>query len=154
MSIIEPIKERFKDQANFFEKSKKRIYVTAKTREDGKEIVRYLFKELGARMSIASGVDARAGIEILYHMAMDRHNMIITVKVLVKKPELEMLTFTDFMAGAEWIEREIHDMFGVNFAGHPNLKTLLLPDDWPEGVYPLRKKTFESEKEGVEREYE
>jgi len=151
MPITDQIKERFKDKASFFEKSKKRVYITAKTKEDGKEIVRYLFKELGARLSIASGVDTRPGIEILYHMAMDRHNMIITVKVLVAKPELSMLSFTDFTAGADWIEREIHEMFGVNFSGHPNLKTLLLPDDWPEGNYPLRKKTFESEKEGLER---
>jgi len=43
------------------------------------------------------------------------------------------------MKCAEWIEREIHEMFGVNFKGHPNLKHLLLKDDWPEGNYPLRR---------------
>jgi NADH:ubiquinone oxidoreductase subunit C len=106
---------------------------------------------MGARMSIASGVDTRPGIEILYHMAFDKHNMIVTVKVLVKKPELEMPSFTDFMPAAEWIEREIHELLGVNFIGHPRLEKLLLPDDWQEGVYPLRKKTFESEKENIER---
>jgi NADH-quinone oxidoreductase subunit C len=35
-------------------------------------------------------------------------------------------------------EREIHDMYGVNFWGHPDLSPLLLPDDWPPGVYPIR----------------
>ncbi len=153
MSIVEGIRSQFKDKVEIFEKSKKRVYATASTKEVGKELVRYLFKDLGARMSIASGIDTRPGIEILYHMAMDKHDMIITVKVLAEKPDPAMPTFTDFMPAANWIEREIHELLGVDFIGHPNLETLLLPDDWKAGVYPLRKKTFESEKENDERKY-
>ncbi|MCX6358013.1 MAG: NADH-quinone oxidoreductase subunit C, partial [Candidatus Aureabacteria bacterium] len=43
------------------------------------------------------------------------------------------------LKAAEWIEREIHEMLGVRFTGHPNLKRLLLADDMPEGRYPLRR---------------
>jgi Ni,Fe-hydrogenase III component G len=150
MSILEQLKEKFGDRIAIFEKSKKRIYVTV-AKEKAKEVVRFLFRDLGARFSTASGVDTRSGIEILYHMTFDRHNMIVSVRTLVEKPELSMESFTDFMPAADWIEREIHEMFGVNFIGHPKLEKLLLPDDWPEGEYPLRKKTFESEKENVER---
>jgi Ni,Fe-hydrogenase III component G len=41
--------------------------------------------------------------------------------------------------GAEWIEREIHDILGIEIKHHPNMRRLVLADDWPEGVYPLRK---------------
>ncbi|MCK9615713.1 MAG: NADH-quinone oxidoreductase subunit C, partial [Candidatus Omnitrophica bacterium] len=40
---------------------------------------------------------------------------------------------------SDWVEREIHELLGINFKGHPNLKHLLLDDDWPKDSYPLRK---------------
>jgi NADH-quinone oxidoreductase subunit C len=43
------------------------------------------------------------------------------------------------LPGAVLYEREVHDLLGVVFDGHPSLERLILPDDWPEGVYPLRK---------------
>jgi len=150
MNILEQIKNRFKEKVDIFEKSKKRIYI-AVAKIDAKEVIGYLFKDLKARLSIATGVDTRTGIEILYHMTFDKDNMIVSVKVMVDKPELEMPTITDIIPGSLWIEREIHEMLGVNFIGHPKLERLLLPDDWKEGEYPYRKKTFESEKENIER---
>jgi Ni,Fe-hydrogenase III component G len=72
-------------------------------------------------------------------MAFDRLGVIVSVRVLVEKPELKMPSLTEIIPATEWIEREIHEMLGVDFIGHPNLERLLLPDDWPEGVYPFRK---------------
>ncbi len=133
------IKEKFGKNVEVFEKSRTRVFVDAWDKKVAHEVVKFLFKDLGLRFSIATGIDKREGIEILYHMADDKNGVRISVRTLAEKPFPEMPTATSFMQGAEWIEREIHELLGVNFIGHPNLKRLLLPDDWPDGIYPLRK---------------
>ena len=151
MNILEEIRTKFGNKVDIFVKSKKRVYVSVSP-DDAKVVIGYLFRILGARMSIATGIDTRTGIEMLYHMAFDKHDLVVTVRTFVEKPELKMPTLTDIIPAANWIEREIHEMLGVDFVGHPNLDRLLLPDDWQVGEYPFRKKTFESEKENLERE--
>jgi len=136
---VKKIKDRFGDKVQVLEKSKTRVYVDARDKELAIEVVKFLFKDLGLRFSIASGVDKREGIEILYHMADDKNGTRISIRTLAEKPYPEMPSATSFMDGAEWIEREMHELLGVDFIGHPNQERLLLPDDWPDGIYPLRK---------------
>jgi len=147
MNILEEIRTKFGNKVDIFVKSKKRVYVSVSP-DDAKVVIGYLFRILGARMSIATGIDTRTGVEMLYHMAFDKHDLVVTVRTMVEKPELKMPTLTDIIPAANWIEREIHEMLGVDFIGHPGLERLLLPDDWEVGEYPFRKKTFDSEKEG------
>lgn len=151
MNIIEEIKNKYGGKVKILEKSKKRVFVNAE-QGDAKELVSWLFQDMKARFSIATAIDVRIGVEILYHMAFDQQGVLVSVRTVIPKPELAMPTLTDVIEGANWIEREIHEMLGVNFIGHPNLKRFLLPDDWPEGEYPYRKKTYGSEQENAERE--
>ena len=141
MNIIEEIKNKFGDKAKVFEKSKKRAYVNV-DKADAKEIISYMFNEMKARFSIATGIDTPVGVEILYHMAFDQAGLMVSVRTFTPGPELEMPTLSGVVPATNWIEREIHEMLGVNFIGHPNLKRLLLPDDWPEGEYPYRKSSY------------
>ncbi len=137
--IIENIKVRTgKDLLDLNDRSEKRVYVTIK-KEILPKITRYLFNDVKVRFVIASGVDTREAIEILYHFSIDEIGLIISLRVILDKSDLEVDSLTSIMKCAEWIEREIHELLGVNFKGHPNLKHLLLKDDWPEGNYPLRR---------------
>ena len=139
IDVIENIKVRAgRDMLDLKDHSERRVYVTIK-KEILLKIARYLFKDVRARFSIASGVDTRKAIEILYHFSIDEIGLIVSLRVVLDKSDLEVDSLTPLMKCAEWIEMEIHELLGVNFKGHPNLKHLLLKDDWPEGNYPLRR---------------
>ncbi len=116
-----------------------RIYLSCEAK-NAYGVTRFLFEDLALRFVIATGIDSDDCFEILYHFSNDETGCIITVKAFIRnreKPSIESIT--PFLPGAEWIEREIHDLFGINFENHPNLRRLILADNWPEGVYPLRK---------------
>jgi NADH:ubiquinone oxidoreductase subunit C len=64
-----------------------------------------------------------------------QHEMVVKCQLDREKPEIESVAYT--WRTAEFHEREVFELFGVNFLNHPDLRKLILPDDW-EG-YPLRK---------------
>jgi Ni,Fe-hydrogenase III component G len=139
-NFVERIEEKFADKIlKAEEKSARRIYIDFKP-EDIPEATRFIFKDLGCRFVIASGTDTPCGIEILYHFSHDQQGKMISLRTLIAdKKNPQMVSITPIIRGAEWIEREIWELLGVNFIGHPDLRHLLLIDDWPEGKYPLRK---------------
>ncbi len=140
MVMKDIIQERLGDKiTDWHEHSQKRFYLGIKP-TDLKEVTKILFQELKLRFATATGCDTPAGIEVLYHFSYDSTGEIFSLRVLLidkKKPQLESVT--PIIRGAEWIEREMWELLGIDFIGHPNLKHLLLIDEWPEGKYPLRK---------------
>ncbi len=74
--------------------------------------------------------------EVVYHVYSIHHGRRLRLKVQVDEGEA-VPTVTEVWPTANWHEREVYDMFGVPFAGHPDLRRILMPDDW-EG-HPLRK---------------
>lgn len=98
-----------------------------------------LFEGLGARFQIATGVDTRAGIEVMYHWALDGDDCLLTLRTLLDGAEPAVDSIAGLCPAAEWIEREMWELLGIEFRGHPDLRHLLLDDDWPEGDYPLRR---------------
>lgn len=75
--------------------------------------------------------------EVVYHLAEQAGPGRVFVHVAVPEDDAVVPTVCDILLGANWPEREAFDLFGIRFDGHPNLKRLLMPDDW-EG-HPLRK---------------
>jgi len=137
--VILEIKENFADKIlRWEEKSGRRIYLELKP-EDIPGAAKFIFRDLSCRFATASGIDTPAGIEILYHFSHDPSGKMISLRTVIrdkKHPEIESIA--SIITGAEWIEREIWEMLGVNFKGHPNLKRLLLAEDWPQEQFPLR----------------
>ncbi|MFA5355873.1 MAG: NADH-quinone oxidoreductase subunit C [Candidatus Omnitrophota bacterium] len=139
MSMVGEIKEKLGSKiTGWNEHSSKRIYFWIKP-QDIKEVAGILFNELKLRFSIATGQDTPKGIEMLYHFCYDKAGQVFSVCLLIedkKNPRIDSIA--SLFKGAEWIEREIWELLGVDFVGHPNLTHLLLIDEWPQGKYPLR----------------
>ena len=135
MDVAKKLQSKFGKKVELAQRSPKRLYALV-GKGDLPSVARFLFEELRARFCTASAVDTRGGIEILYHFFFDQISLMVSVRTLLPKPSPQIESIAPFLKGAEWIEREIADLFGVSFAGHPDPRRLILPDDWPEGEYP------------------
>lgn len=118
--------------------SPRRTYIRT-PRKDVYNLAKYLFEEIHCRLSIATGIDTRDGIEIIYHFSYDEAGAYYNIKTLIPKDDLEIKSLADFLPAANWIEREIHELLGIDFVGHPNLIPLLTAETWPADLYPLRR---------------
>ena len=103
------------------------------------DFAKFLFEEKHCRLSIATGIDTRDGIEIIYHFSLDEAGTYYNIKTLVPKDDSKIQSLATFLPAANWIEREIHELLGVDFIGHPNLVPLLTAETWPADLYPLRR---------------
>lgn len=142
MNIVDPVKAlqvRFpKGIGDIEERFGSRMYVGVDAAMI-REAVAFMFNNLGARLIVLSALETRDGMEILYHFSFDQLGMIVTLRAVVPMPEPRIDSVTPVVDGAEYFEREITDLFGVEFVDHPNPTRFILGDGWPEGVYPYRK---------------
>ncbi|PVX23252.1 MAG: hypothetical protein CW691_11255 [Candidatus Bathyarchaeum sp.] len=114
----------------------RKAYILLKP-ERHRDAVSLLLKNINESMlSTITGVDLGNEIELNYHMVCGGT---VTIKNRVPKEKPVTQTITDILPGANLYEREVFDLLGVVFEGHPNLERLLLPDSWPQGDYPLRR---------------
>lgn len=84
-------------------------------------------------LSAITAQNRQGGVELLYHLW--QHGG-LTLRVYCPLRNLSVPSITDMIPGADWYEREAHELFGVEFPGHPDLGPLVLPDDW-DGPPPL-----------------
>ncbi|MGE5357759.1 MAG: NADH-quinone oxidoreductase subunit C [Bacteroidales bacterium] len=75
--------------------------------------------------------------QVVYHLTSIAHRMRVRLKVPLAGEDAHLPTASGLWPGANWLEREVFDMFGIVFDGHPDLRRVLMPEDW-EG-HPQRK---------------
>ena len=112
------------------------------------EVCQFLKAELTLAfdcLSNLSGVDypKRSCIEVVYHLYSYRHRHWIVLKVAAPRDNPAVPTVSGVWSTADWQERECFDLLGVTFDGHPDLRRILMPEDWPG--HPLRKDFVEPE---------
>ena len=83
-------------------------------------------------------VDWKTHLTMVYHLTSTTHRLPVVVKCKLDRQNPKIDSVTDIWKTAEFHEREVYEMFGVDFEGHPDLRLLILPDGW-EGKNPLRK---------------
>ncbi len=81
--------------------------------------------------------DAVDRFGLVYLLANTVTNERITIRAFLNDPDPQAPSVVDLWRGADWMEREVWDMFGIRFAGHPDLRRILLPDEFT--AFPLRK---------------
>lgn len=137
--IEEELKDRFNGAIRKIDKpDNKRIYLLIKS-DSLIEISNFLYEKKKARFIIATGLHSKKGFEIIYHFSMDKTGHIINIQAILPHENPEIESLTKLFSAAEWIEREIFELLGIKFKGHPNLVPLISKDNWPEGTYPYRK---------------
>lgn len=137
--IYEVLKEHFGDDVRAFNKE----YVTPSIEvslEKLKEILRFM-KE-NEEMSFdhlvfVGGADEKESLRVIYCLFSYTHKHLILVETRLPRDNPEVETVSDIWITAEWHERETYDLVGIKFRNHPDMRRILLPEDW-EG-HPLRK---------------
>lgn len=107
------------------------------SKEHLKKVIAFLKDNGFAHLSGITGLQLNGAFELLYHLSGGK--ILLTVRVNLPLNDDAAPTIIDIIPGALPYEREIHDLFGVKFEGYPNLEPLILPEDWPKDVHPMRK---------------
>jgi Ni,Fe-hydrogenase III large subunit/Ni,Fe-hydrogenase III component G len=139
---LNQLKEKFGSQilrADFPNESRLYVYVEPQVL---KAVCRYVFRDLDARYVISIGADDRpfSGDFLVFHdFAFDKDKILCSIITHASATDPKVDSISDIVPAANWAEREIRDMFGVEPVGHPYPKRLVLPDGWPDNLHPLRK---------------
>ncbi|HID08468.1 MAG TPA: hypothetical protein EYP10_15125 [Armatimonadetes bacterium] len=102
----------------------------------------FAFNALKARYITTCATDDRqrtGKFTVMHIFGFDEDKLFLSVRTEVDPDDPVLPSITPLIPGAEWAEREQQDLIGVKFEGHPDPRRLILPDDWPVGVHPLRK---------------
>jgi len=135
---IDVIKERMKEFGTVEQVQKNRIRITTVPGRLHDAVTTSQAVLLFDRLVTISTLDNGETFELLYHL-IGPHRIIISLSISLPRDQPVTPTVSDLLPSAGIYERQIHDLFGIFFEGHPDLKKLMLNEDWPENEHPLRK---------------
>lgn len=93
-----------------------------------------------AHLTTISGADLGGSeVELTYFLWLLPQKLRVIVKTRLPKNDLKIQSIVGIAPAAVLYEREVYEMLGVDFEGHPKLERLFLPEDWPKNVFPLRR---------------
>ncbi len=137
--VIEKFRENFNSEIiDVVKKNQKRVTVSIKP-DLILNVAEYLYKTAGLRFIIASALHTKKGFEIHYHYSKDETGLVLNIHVILDKENPRIESLSNMFNASNWIEREMHELFGIDFINHPNLEKLISEGNWAEGVYPYRK---------------
>ena len=107
-----------------------------------RELAAYLFGDMGCQFLVSAGVDRREfsrDLAVVHFFARDPDKIAIDVSVLLGDGNPCLDSITPVVPAANWAEREFADLLGITPLDHPDPRKLVLADDWPTGMHPLRR---------------
>lgn len=142
-SHIEAVRERFPGAVTNVEwPCDDQPVLTVKT-DSAPVVIEYLYYHRGGWMPVMVGNDERplnGRFALYYVLSMEEEDRcMLTVRVEVPADTCEFYAVSPRVPAAVWSEREVQDMFGLRAIGIIDNRNLVLPDDWPQGLHPLRK---------------
>lgn len=135
--LIELIKKEFNSAIeNASVEKESRVIIKVKN-ENIVEIANYIKHELAFTIpNHCVGTDMKDLIEVTWYIGRENSPTLIALKTTTDREESKVHSLTPIWQGFDWHERETYDLVGVNFEDHPDLRRILMPENW-EG-YPLR----------------
>jgi NADH-quinone oxidoreductase subunit C/D len=149
-NVINEIRERFPKAQLAPQETCDGVPTLWTSRESVREITQFLKRDIPKPFQMLydlTAIDSRelsdgvypvhSDLTLVYHLLSFERNADIRIKIPLNDSSPSAQSLTDIWPSANWYEREVWDMFGITFNGHPHLKRILMPPDWPG--HPLRK---------------
>ena len=139
--LISYLQEKFSDKIELLETGKVEPFFLIKDKNDLTAFCKSIRDDDALSIDFLcniAGVDTGERFEVVYNVASYRRKIRFDFKIVLEYEGAEIDSVIEVWAGANWFEREVWELFGINIKNHPNLTRFLLPDDWDQG-HPLRK---------------
>lgn len=145
VEFIETAKAQFGEKIELATQPADDTVLLVTNRANMVEISKHLFHHLGARFVVTVGTDYRNVpegsflVDYVYSLAADHLFVVLRESMPDNDLWMNAITADADIPAANWAEREVQDLLGIPLRNHPDPRRLVLSDDWPEGLHPLRR---------------